>query len=46
MTKKPDPASVKDPETDEIFVPWGTMEEELIKLGLINGNEGEINKHG
>ena len=43
MTKKPDPVSVKDPDTDEIFVPWGTMEEELVSLGLINTKDKEIN---
>ena len=31
--KKPDP--VCDPDTGEILLPWGTMEEELVKMGLI-----------
>ncbi len=44
MKKKPEPVSVKDPDTDEILVPWGTMEEELISLGLINANDEVINE--
>lgn len=46
MKKKPEPALVKDPDTDEILVPWGTMRDELISLGLINANDEEINEHG
>lgn len=43
MNQKPEFKSVKDPDTDEIFVPWGTMEEELVALGLINAQDKEIN---
>lgn len=43
MKQKTEPVSVKDPDTDEILVPWGTMEEELKALGLINANERIIN---
>lgn len=46
MKKQNKEVSVKDPDTDEIFVPWGTMHEELIALGLINAGEKEINKNG
>lgn len=46
MRKKGEEAPVKDPETDEILVPWGTMLDELVELGLINGDEGEINGNG
>lgn len=46
MKKKAEMVSVKDPDTDEIFVPWGTMEEELRALGLINGNDHLINSKG
>lgn len=46
MKQKTEPVSVKDPDTDEIHVPWGTMEEELKALGLINANDEVINKHG
>jgi len=35
VSAKTKPASVVDPETGEIFVPWGTIEEELGKLGLL-----------
>lgn len=43
MKQKTEPVSVKDPDTDEIHVPWGTMEEELKYLGLINADERIIN---
>jgi hypothetical protein len=44
MTAKKLPeVPVKDPETDEILVPWGTMHDELIALGLINATDEEIN---
>ena len=43
IVKKTDPVSVKNPDTDEIHVPWGTMAEELKALGLINGNDDLIN---
>lgn len=46
MTKKNDHVSVKDPDTDEILIPWGTMEEELKSLGLINADEKVINTNG
>ena len=46
MKQKTEPVSVKDPDTDEILIPWGTMEEELKALGLINATEEEINEHG
>lgn len=46
MKQKTERVSVKDPDTDEIHVPWGTMEEELKALGLINANDEAINKHG
>jgi hypothetical protein len=46
VKQKTEPVSVKDPDTDEILIPWGTMEEELKNLGLINASEEEINKHG
>lgn len=46
MSKKQDPVSVKDPDTDEILIPWGTMEEELKALGLINANDKLINSKG
>ena len=43
MKQKAKLVSVKDPDTDEVFVPWGTMEEELKSLGLINADERIIN---
>jgi hypothetical protein len=43
VKQKTEPVSVKDPDTDEILIPWGTMEEELVSLGLINAKEKEIN---
>jgi len=43
VKQKTEPVSVKDPDTDEIFVPWGTMEEKLKSLGLINVDERIIN---
>lgn len=46
MKKKAEMVSVKDPDTDEIHVPWGTMEEELKALGLINANDTVINNNG
>lgn len=46
MKKKPEPPPIKDPDTDEVLVPWGTMHEQLISLGLINANDKEINERG
>jgi len=46
VKKKQEQVSVKDPDTDEIHVPWGTMTEELIALGLINANDHLINNEG
>lgn len=36
---KADRVSVKDPDTDEVHVPWGTMHEQLVELGLINAED-------
>lgn len=46
MSKKQEEVLVKDPVTDEILVPWGTMQDELIALGLINSNDQLINSEG
>jgi hypothetical protein len=46
VKQKTELVSVKDPDTDEILIPWGIMEEELKALGLINVDEEEINEHG
>jgi hypothetical protein len=46
VKQKTEPVSVKDPDTDEIYAPWGTMEEELKALGLINANDHLINSKG
>lgn len=34
MKKKTEDKPIKDPHTDEILVPWGTLEDKLKELGL------------
>lgn len=41
MTKKSEKPPAKDPETDEILVPWGTISDQLLELGLISQAEYE-----
>ena len=41
MARKPEKQPTKDPETDEILIPWGTISDQLLELGLISQAEYE-----
>jgi hypothetical protein len=45
-TKTKERPLTKDPVTDEILIPWGTMMDQLKELGLINENDREVTKNG
>lgn len=41
MARKAEKPPTKDLETDEVLVPWGTISDQLLELGLISQAEYE-----